>query len=60
MNALEYLFQLMLNYAFYYPVTMSCFWIFGGLIYYWQWERHDEAQCRPVTRWRTARRRKNE
>jgi poly-beta-1,6-N-acetyl-D-glucosamine synthase len=30
---------LMLAYSFYYPLTMSLFWIVGGIIYFLQWER---------------------
>jgi poly-beta-1,6-N-acetyl-D-glucosamine synthase len=31
--------SLMLAYSFYYPLTMSFFWIVGGVIYFLQWER---------------------
>jgi biofilm PGA synthesis N-glycosyltransferase PgaC len=31
--------SLMLGYSFYYPLTMSLFWIVGGIIYFLQWER---------------------
>ena len=33
------LFQFLLDFAFYYPVVMSCFWLLGGVLYYWRWER---------------------
>lgn len=41
------LFRCLLNYAFYYPVIMSCFWILGSVIYYRRWER-PEARTPPV------------
>lgn len=42
-------FQWLLDYAFYYPVIMSCFWILGGLLYHWRWERHDR-ESQPAER----------
>jgi biofilm PGA synthesis N-glycosyltransferase PgaC len=30
--------SLMLSYSFYYPLTMSLFWIVGGIVYFLRWE----------------------
>ena len=30
----------LLNFVFYYPLTMSALWISGGLYFWWRWERH--------------------
>lgn len=49
MNVFIAVFQWLLDYAFYYPVVMSCFWILGGLLYHWRWERHDR-ESQPAER----------
>lgn len=45
------LFQWLLNYAFYYLVVMSCFWILGGLIYHYRWERKRDHRLPERTDW---------
>jgi biofilm PGA synthesis N-glycosyltransferase PgaC len=37
----------MLGYSFYYPLTMSLFWIAGGIIYFLQWERRAANPTNP-------------
>ena len=39
--------DLMLNYAFFYPLTMSFFWMIGGVIYYFRWERTESRREEP-------------
>ena len=39
--------DLMLNYAFFYPLTMSFFWMIGGVIYYLRWERSEPRRDVP-------------
>ena len=39
--------SLMLAYSFYYPLTMSLFWIVGGLVYYLHWERKTGRHADP-------------
>jgi len=47
MNLLHAIVRILLGFAFYYPVIMSCFWMAGGLIYYLRWERRDRAIAPP-------------
>ncbi|WNL45730.1 poly-beta-1,6-N-acetyl-D-glucosamine synthase [Dyella sp. BiH032] len=37
----------LLDFAFYYPLLMSFFWMSGGLIYYLRWERGQAPRTRP-------------
>ena len=39
--------SLMLAYSFYYPLTMSLFWIAGGIIYFLRWERRAAKHTDP-------------
>jgi poly-beta-1,6-N-acetyl-D-glucosamine synthase len=39
--------SLMLAYSFYYPLTMSLFWIAGGIIYFLRWERRAAKHTNP-------------
>ena len=39
--------SLMLSYSFYYPLTMSLFWIVGGIVYYLHWERRAGSHTDP-------------
>jgi poly-beta-1,6-N-acetyl-D-glucosamine synthase len=48
--------SLMLAYSFYYPLTMSLFWIVGGIAYFLRWERKTSKHTDPpkLTRWPKA------
>jgi biofilm PGA synthesis N-glycosyltransferase PgaC len=37
----------LLDFAFFYPLTMSLLWMSGGLIYFLRWERNEPARVRP-------------
>jgi biofilm PGA synthesis N-glycosyltransferase PgaC len=39
--------QTLLDFAFFYPLTMSLLWMSGGLIYFLRWERNEAARVRP-------------
>lgn len=51
--ALGWTSTLLLNFVFYYPLTMSALWMSGGLYFWWRWERHwpwGPAHARPVVK----------
>jgi len=39
--------RLVFEFAFYYPLVMSFFWMSGGLYYYWRRERHSRLRVDP-------------
>ena len=39
--------SLFLSYAFYYPLAMAWFWMFGGINYYLRWERKAPTRIHP-------------
>jgi poly-beta-1,6-N-acetyl-D-glucosamine synthase len=42
--------DILLAYAFYYPLTMAWLWILGGLNYYLRWERNESKRTQPPKR----------
>ncbi|QAU22924.1 poly-beta-1,6 N-acetyl-D-glucosamine synthase [Dyella sp. M7H15-1] len=39
--------SILLDFAFFYPLTMSLVWMSGGLIYFLRWERRESARVTP-------------
>jgi len=38
----------LLEFAFYYPLVMSLFWMSGGAIYFMRWERREPPRVHPT------------
>lgn len=45
---LHSLWQGLLGFVFYYPLFMSYLWMIGAALFYWRWERKDNAYTNPV------------
>lgn len=39
--------SILLAYAFYYPLCMSCLWMFGSILYFFKWERRQPRRSEP-------------
>jgi biofilm PGA synthesis N-glycosyltransferase PgaC len=37
----------LLEFAFFYPLVMSLFWMTGGVIYFLRWERNEPLRVKP-------------
>lgn len=39
--------SILLGYAFYYPLCMSCLWMVGSILYFYKWERKQPKRTEP-------------
>jgi poly-beta-1,6-N-acetyl-D-glucosamine synthase len=39
--------HVLLEFAFFYPLVMSLFWMTGGVIYFMRWERNEPVRVKP-------------